>query len=75
MEYDLLQKTELRFEQIHIQGANLNDVAAVVADVLNLDSNEVLVIDAINNTLAKRSGTGGSRCKIAKAFIGRIMDF
>lgn len=50
--FDLLQKTELRFEQIHLQGANLNDVAAVVADVLGLERNEVLVIDAINNTLA-----------------------
>ena len=52
VEFDLLQKTELRFEQIHLQGANLNDVAAAVADVLGLERHEVLVIDAINNTLA-----------------------
>lgn len=52
MDFNLLQKTELRFDQIHLQGANLNDVAATVADVLGLERHEVLVIDAIHNTLS-----------------------
>jgi molybdenum cofactor synthesis domain-containing protein len=47
-EFNLLQKTELRIEGIELEGANLNAVAEVVADVLGLDRDEVLVTDALN---------------------------
>ena len=50
-QYDLLRKTELRIERIRLQGANLNDVAAVVADVLGLHHDEVLVTDALDDVL------------------------
>ena len=50
-EFDLFQKTELRIENISLDGANLNDVAAVVAEVLGLDRDEALVTDALNDTL------------------------
>lgn len=52
MEFDLLEKTELRFEQIDLHGADLNRIAATIADVLGLHRDDVLVIDAINNTLS-----------------------
>ena len=50
-EFDLFQKTELRIENIVLDGANLNDVAATVAKVLELECDEVLVTDALNDTL------------------------
>ena len=50
-EFDLLNKTELRIEQILLQGANLNQVADVVADVFELSRGEVLVTDALNDVL------------------------
>jgi molybdenum cofactor synthesis domain-containing protein len=50
--YDLLNKTELRVERIELQGANLNDVAAVVAETLGLDRHEVLVTDVLDDVLA-----------------------
>jgi molybdenum cofactor synthesis domain-containing protein len=50
-EFDLLEKTELRIEGITLDGANLNDVAAAVADVIGLDRDEVLVTDALNRVM------------------------
>ena len=49
--YDLLEKTELRLENISLIKANLNDVARVVAEVLGMAPNEVLVTDAIENVM------------------------
>jgi molybdenum cofactor synthesis domain-containing protein len=51
-EFDLLKKTELRIERIELRGANLNQVARCVADVLGLERDEVLVIDARDDLLA-----------------------
>ena len=50
-EYDLLSKTELRIENILLENANLSDVAARVAHVLNLDRSEVLVVDYRNGAM------------------------
>ena len=50
-EFDLLEKTELRIERIALEGANLNEVAAVVADVLGMWRDEVLVTDALNDVM------------------------
>lgn len=49
--FDLLEKTELRIERISLQGANLNDVAAVVAEVLGLPCEAVLVTDALDHVM------------------------
>ena len=46
MKWDLLEKTELRIEQIILDDANLTDIAAAVADELELRRDEVIVIDA-----------------------------
>lgn len=43
--YDLLQKTELKIENIQLKNANLTDIANCVADVIGLDHNDVLVVD------------------------------
>ncbi len=51
-EFNLLEKTELRIEKIELRGANLTRVAEVVADVLGLQRDEVLVIDARDDLLA-----------------------
>lgn len=51
VEFDLLEKTELRIERISLHGANLNDVAVVVADVLGMAQEEVLVTDVQNNCM------------------------
>ena len=51
-EYNLLEKTELRIERISVRGANLNEVAAVVAAVLGLERQEVLVTDLQDDVMA-----------------------
>jgi len=51
-EWNLLEKTELRIERIGLENANLTDVAAVVADVLDLPHAEVVVIDARDDLIA-----------------------
>ena len=51
-EWSLLEKTELRIERVGLSGANLDDVAAAVADVFGLPHDEVLVIDARDDLLA-----------------------
>jgi molybdenum cofactor synthesis domain-containing protein len=50
-ESNLFHKTELRIESISLSGANLNDVAATVADVLGLGQDEVLVADVLNDVV------------------------
>jgi len=50
-EFHLLQKTELRIEHISMKNANLNDIAATVADVLGMDRKEILVTDAQNDVM------------------------
>ncbi len=52
MKWDLLEKTELRIEEITLDDANLTDVAAAVADELGLQRDEVVVIDARDRLLA-----------------------
>lgn len=51
-EWNLLEKTELRIEHIGLIGANLDDVAKVVAAELCISVSEVLVIDARDDVLA-----------------------
>ncbi len=50
-EFDLLRKTELRIEKILLRNANLSEIAAAVADVLKIESNDVLVTDVQGDTL------------------------
>ncbi|KKM11418.1 molybdopterin-binding protein [Clostridiales bacterium PH28_bin88] len=49
MELNLLEKTELWVEDIFMNGANLTDIASVVAETLNLERKEVLVVDVRDN--------------------------
>jgi molybdenum cofactor synthesis domain-containing protein len=51
-EYDLLDKRELKIEEITLTGANLTEIAAVVADVIGIDRQDVLVIDVREDVLA-----------------------
>lgn len=44
-QYDLLRKTELRIDDIHLSGADLTAIAASAAEVLGLEPGEVLVVD------------------------------
>jgi molybdenum cofactor synthesis domain-containing protein len=50
--WNLLEKTELRIEQIVLDDVNLTDLAAAVADELELRRDEVIVIDARDRSLA-----------------------
>ncbi len=50
--WDTLEKTEIRIERIGLDGANLTELASVVADMLGLPHDEVLVIDARDDLLA-----------------------
>ena len=43
--HDLLTKTELKIEKIRLHNANLTEIAAKAAEILGLNSNEVLVVD------------------------------
>jgi molybdenum cofactor synthesis domain-containing protein len=49
--YDLLRKTELKIDDIHLSNANLSAIAATAADVLGLEHTEVLVVDYRDATL------------------------
>jgi molybdenum cofactor synthesis domain-containing protein len=49
--YDLLDKNELKFTGVELAGADLNVVAATVAEVLSLARNEVLVTDYLDHVL------------------------
>ena len=44
-ELNLLEKTELRIHGLELSGVNLNELAARVAQVLELPANQVLVVD------------------------------
>jgi len=49
--YDLLDKNELKFTGVQLAGADLNVVAAEVAEVLSLARKEVLVTDYLDQVL------------------------
>jgi molybdenum cofactor synthesis domain-containing protein len=49
--FDLLRKTELKVENIHLSNANLSTIAATAADILGLERNEVIVVDYRDRTL------------------------
>jgi len=49
--YDLLRKTELKIEGIHLFDANLSAIAVATANVLGLEHAEVLVVDYRDGTL------------------------
>jgi molybdenum cofactor synthesis domain-containing protein len=51
-EYDLFDKTELRIAGIELDGANLDDIAQSVAQVLGIPQSDVYVIDAREDRLA-----------------------
>jgi len=50
-EFDLLKKNELKFRNITLNHANLNDIAAAVANVMQLHTSEVLVTDYLDNVM------------------------
>lgn len=50
-QWDLLNKTELVISPIYLRKANLNSIAADVADVLGMERSHVLVVDYRENTL------------------------
>jgi molybdenum cofactor synthesis domain-containing protein len=50
-EFDLLRKTELRIDHIHLCDANLSTIAATAAHVLGLEPAQVLVVDYRDGTL------------------------
>jgi molybdenum cofactor synthesis domain-containing protein len=45
VKYDLLRKTELKINNIQLQNANLNNIAACVAYAIGLEAEDVLVVD------------------------------
>lgn len=45
LEINLLEKTELWIEGISLQNARLDDLSALVAEVLELEPREVMVVD------------------------------
>ena len=50
--YNLLDKSELKIEGIQLHGANLNQLASVVAEEIGMDASDVLVIDVRDQTVA-----------------------
>ncbi|OBI51994.1 molybdopterin-binding protein [Mycobacterium sp. E796] len=50
-EYDLLRKSELRLSAVKLDGADLGQLAAAVASVLELDRGEVVVTDYLDDVL------------------------
>jgi molybdenum cofactor synthesis domain-containing protein len=50
-QWDMLNKTELTIEPIILEKANLNEIAAVIANVLNMERSDVFVTDLRKNTL------------------------
>jgi len=52
MEWDLLEKTTFWIEGAHLDGANLEHVAAAAASVLGLESDEVMVVDVQEQIVA-----------------------
>lgn len=49
MKLNLLEKTELRVQNVVMKDLNLTDIATIVAEVLELPSEKVLVIDVRSN--------------------------
>jgi molybdenum cofactor synthesis domain-containing protein len=49
--FDLLEKTELKIDNIILKNANLTDIALETAHVLKLNPDEVLVVDYSNDAL------------------------
>ena len=50
-EFDLLNKTELKIAPIFLNNANLSHIAAAVADTLEMDNSQVLVVDYRDGSL------------------------
>lgn len=50
--YNLLDKSELKIEGIQLCGTNLTQLAAIVAEEIGLNPNDVLVIDVRDQTVA-----------------------
>lgn len=50
--YNLLDKSELKIEGIALCGTNLTQLAAIVAEEIGIDKNDVLVIDVRDQTVA-----------------------
>ncbi len=51
VEFDLLKKNELKFRDIALNGADLNRIAAVIAEVMQLEPSEVLVTDVLDGVM------------------------
>lgn len=51
MEINLLEKTELWIEDIDLENADLNRIAAVAADVLGVEPEKVLVVDVLEHRI------------------------
>jgi molybdenum cofactor synthesis domain-containing protein len=51
VEYDLLKKNELKFSNIALENANLNDIATTVAGIMQLEPAEVLVTDYLDGVM------------------------
>ena len=51
VDYDLLDKTELRLEPVTLENANLNHIAEAIAGVLGLEGTDVIVTDVRGETL------------------------
>lgn len=52
LEANLFEKTELWIRDIYLQAANLNEIADAIAEVLNLNKQEVLVIDVQDTAIS-----------------------
>lgn len=50
--YSLLDKSELLIDGIELEGANLNELAAIVAEEIGVDAEDVLVIDVRYGSVA-----------------------
>ncbi|MDP6828399.1 MAG: molybdopterin-binding protein [Kiritimatiellia bacterium] len=66
--YDLLQKTELKIDHIQLDNANLTDIAHCVADVIELDHSDVLVVDCRDDALTLDIL---DNCVNARSIVGR----
>src|SRR5437763_841956 len=51
MEINLLEKTELWIEDIDLENADLNRIAAVAAEVLAIEPSKVLVVDVLDHRI------------------------
>ena len=52
MQYNMLNKSELKITNICLDNTNLNEIAECVSKILGIPSDEVLVIDVRNNEVA-----------------------